>query len=124
MSEKIRTFETGSIRDDDSGKIDYTETIPWRAIRRYWAYMTEKKAKYGGWNFKKGIPIESYEQSMLRHVQEYMENKYEWGNFELDQDKLCAIMFNIFWIMFEEGRPENQTTVEEYIEEQKAKRKS
>jgi hypothetical protein len=37
--------------------------------------MTSKKKKYGAGNFKRGINIESYEQSLLRHVQKYMENK-------------------------------------------------
>ena len=44
--------------------------------------MTGKKSRYGAGNFKKGIPIESYEQSLVRHIQKYLENKYENGNQE------------------------------------------
>lgn len=99
-----RKFETGAIRDDDSSKEDYIETISWTAFKRYAQYMTGKKKRYGAGNFKKGIPIESYEQSLLRHVQKYLENKYENGVIETDEDHLSAIAFNIFGIMHEEER--------------------
>jgi len=101
---KHRTFKSGAIRDTEDGKEDYTETISWTAFKRYAQYMTGKKAKYGGGNFKKGIDIDAYERSMLRHVQKYMENKYEGGTTETDQDHLSAILFNIFGIMHEEER--------------------
>ena len=66
--------------------------------------MTGKKKKYGQGNFKKGIDIDSYEQSLLRHVQKYLENKYEDGDVEVEEDHLAAMVFNIFGIMHEEGR--------------------
>jgi len=66
--------------------------------------MTEKKSKYGSGNFKKGIPIESYEKSLVRHLHKYMVNKYEGGDLELDQDHLSAMVFNIFGIIHEEER--------------------
>lgn len=103
---KITKFETGAIRDAQEGKEDYVETISYRAFKRYAQYMTGKKAKYGAGNFKKGIPIENYEQSMMRHVQKYFENKYEDGVMEKDDDHLAAIVFNIFGIMHEETRNE------------------
>jgi|SRR6056297_1582541 len=99
-----RKFKTGAIRDDDSDKEDYTETISWTAFKRYAQYMTGKKKKYGSGNFKKGIDIDSYEQSLLRHVQKYMENKYEDGQVEREEDHLSAMVFNIFGIMHEEER--------------------
>lgn len=99
---KITKWVTGAIRDSQEGKEDYTETISWTAFKRYAIYMTGKKSKYGSGNFHKGIPIESYEQSMLRHVQKYMANKYEHGDVETDQDHLSAILFNAFGIIHEE----------------------
>jgi hypothetical protein len=105
---QIRKFTTGAIRDLDDTKEDYIETIPWRAFKRYAQYMTGKKKKYGAGNFKKGIPIESYEQSLVRHLQKYLENKYEGGTVEKEEDHLSAMMFNIFGIMFEECRPTNK----------------
>lgn len=100
----IREFSTGAIRDNDDTKEDYIETISWSAFKRYAQYMTGKKSKYGQGNFKKGIPIESYEQSLVRHIQKYMANKYEGGDVEKDEDHLSAILFNVFGIMHEELR--------------------
>lgn len=102
--QKITTFKSGAIRDSQDGKEDYTETLSWTAFKRYAQYMTSKKEKYGVGNFKKGIPIENYEQSLVRHIQKYMENKYEGGIIETDQDHLSAIVFNVFGIMHEEER--------------------
>lgn len=101
---KHRTFKSGAIRDTEDNKEDYSETISWTAFKRYANYMTEKKAKYGSGNFKKGMDIDAYERSLLRHVQKYMENKYEGGLIETDQDHLSAMVFNIFGIMHEEER--------------------
>ena len=100
----VRKFSTGAIRDNEDGKEDYSETISWTAFKRYAEYMTGKKKKYGSGNFKKGIPIESYEQSLLRHISKYMINKYEGGDLETDQDHLSAMVFNIFGIMHEEDK--------------------
>lgn len=97
-----RLFKTGAMRDKDDTKEDYIETISWSAFKRYAQYMTGKKARYGQGNFKKGIPIESYEQSLVRHLQKYLTNKYEGGTDEPNEDHLAAILFNTFGIMHEE----------------------
>lgn len=99
---EMRKFTTGAIRDDDTSKEDYIETISWTAMKHYAKYMTGKKKKYGAGNFKKGIPIESYEQSLVRHLQKYLANKYENGTDEKDEDHLSAMLFNIFGIIHEE----------------------
>lgn len=105
---KHRTFKSGAIRDVEDQKEDYIETISWTAFKRYAQYMTGKKAKYGAGNFKKGIDVESYERSLLRHVQKYLENKYEGGVVEVGEDHLAAMVFNIFGIMHEEGRAKKE----------------
>ena len=97
-------FKSGAVRDIELGKEDYTETISWTAFKRYAQYMTSKKSRYGSGNFKKGIPIESYERSLIRHLQKYMANKYEGGDVEKSEDHLAAIVFNVFGIMHEEAR--------------------
>lgn len=105
---KITTFATGAIRDDQEGKEDYIETISWTAFRRYAQYMTGKKKKYGQGNFKKGIPVESYEQSLARHLVKYLSNTYEFGGLEEEEDHLSAMVFNIFGIMHEQARQVEQ----------------
>lgn len=103
-NKQMRKFTTGAVRDDDAHKEDYIETISWTAMKRYAQFMTSKKSKYGTGNFKKGIPIESYEQSLLRHIQKYLSNKHEGGQEEVEEDHLCAILFNAFGIIHEEER--------------------
>lgn len=98
----VTEFDTGAIRDAQDGKPDFIETLSYSALRRYIGYMTEKKKKYGAGNFKKGIPIESYEKSLMRHIDKYMRNKYENGDDEKAEDHLSAMVFNILGIMHEE----------------------
>ena len=100
---------TGAVRDSQEGKEDYIETISWTAMKRHAKYMTGKKKKYGTGNFKKGIPIESYEMSLVRHLQKYLENKYEGGIIETDEDHVAAMRFNIDGIMHEEERLKKQS---------------
>lgn len=100
----ITKFDTGAIRDTQDGKESYVETISWLAFKRYAQYMTGKKKKYGSGNFKKGIPIDNYEESLVRHIQKYLANKYEGGDVEVNEDHLSAIVFNCFGIMHEESR--------------------
>ena len=107
QEKSMRTFPSGSVRDDDTGKPDFIETISWTAFNRYANYMTDKKKKYGEGNFKKGIPISSYEQSLLRHIDKYLRNKYEGASDETDCDHLSAMIFNVFGIMHEEERGKN-----------------
>lgn len=100
----VTHFPTGAIRDIQDGKESYVETISWTAFRRYAEYMTGKKKKYGSGNFKKGIPPESYEESLVRHLVKYMSNTHEFGGLEEKEDHLSAMVFNIFGLMHEEAR--------------------
>ena len=98
----MRKFKSGAVRDDATGKEDYIETFSWTAQKRFAGYMTDKKTKYGEGNFKKGIPTESYEKSLVRHLQKYLANKYESGTDEIDEDHLSAMRFNIDGLMHNE----------------------
>lgn len=100
--DEIRKFEGGAIRDSERGKEDYIETISWIAFRRYAQYMTKCKERYGSGNFKKHIPIDAYERSLVRHLQKYLANKYEEQDLEKESDHLCGMLFNIFGILHEE----------------------
>ncbi len=102
-----RQFKTGAVRDSEEGKVDFIETISWTAFNRYAQYMTGKKSKYGDGNFKKGMDIESYERSLMRHIDKYLRNRYEGGADEPDEDHLSAAVFNLFGILHEEGTDDN-----------------
>ncbi len=105
---EVTTFASGAIRDKQEGKEDYVETLSWTALKKYAQYMTGKKVRYGAGNFKKGIPIENYEQSLVRHLQTYFENKYEEGTKEVGDHHLCGVIFNAFGILHEEGMAEKR----------------
>lgn len=107
---KLTTFKTGAVREDKEGKPDFVETISFTALHRYAQYMTAKQAQYGKGNFKKGIPIESYEKSLMRHIDKYFRNKYENGSDEPNEDHLAAIVFNALGIMHEEEHAKNPRT--------------
>lgn len=105
--EEIRKFESGAVRDSEAKKEDYIETISWTAFKRYAEFMTGKKNRYGSGNFKKGIPIDAYERSLIRHITKYLINKFENGSLEKEEDHLCSMLFNIFGIIHEEERLKN-----------------
>lgn len=107
MKKALTQFPSGAVRDAQDDKESYVETTSWIAFRRYSQYMTGKKERYGQGNFKKGIPAESYEESLIRHLTKYLINKYEGGSLEPNEDHLAAIVFNTFGLMHEETRHEN-----------------
>jgi hypothetical protein len=98
----MRKFNTGSVRDSDEGKEDYIESISWLTLKRYAQYMKRQEKKYGRGNWLKGIPKESYEQSLLRHIQKYISNKYYGTKVEPDVDHLAASLFNLQGLIHEE----------------------
>lgn len=98
---KITTFSSGAIRDTQDGKEDYIESISWLTLKRYAVYMTKMSTKYGRGNWIKGIPIENYEKSLLRHIQKYISNKYYNTVDEPDIDHLSAALFNLQGLIHE-----------------------
>jgi len=103
MTKKTQ-FPSGAVRDSQEGKEQYVESISWTALRRYAQYMTSTASRYGAGNWRKGIPIESYEDSAMRHIQKYLVNKYEGGSLEPEVDHLAAVLFNVLGIMHEQER--------------------
>jgi len=99
----IPEFSTGAKRDSE-GKEDYVETQSFLAERRYAQYMTSKQSTYGRGNWRLGIPIESYEKSLKRHINKYFANKYDNAGLEPDEDHLSAIIFNVMGIIHEEEK--------------------
>ena len=93
--DEVRTFESGAIRDSLEGKESYVESISWLTMKRYAQYMTKAASKYGRGNWIKGIPAESYEDSLIRHIQKYLSNKYYGTEVEPEVDHLSAALFNL-----------------------------
>lgn len=101
-----RIFKTGAIRDNDAGKEDYINSVSFLALKRYAKYQNEacERRGYPKDNWRKGIPIEEYEKSMMRHLQKYFSNKYEGTNIEPEIDHLMAAWFNLQGIAHEEEK--------------------
>ena len=104
MQQEQRVFNTGAIRDQDTNKPDFVESVSWLTLGRYAMYMKGMEAKYGRGNWKKGIPIEEYEKSLMRHLHKYLANKYDGASLELEIDHLAAAMFNLMGLMHEEEK--------------------
>lgn len=106
MENKSRSFNTGAIRNNDINKENYLGSTSWLALKRYSLFQTNacKKHKYPGDNWKKGIPIEEYEKSLIRHLQKYFANKYDGADDEPYDDHLSAAWFNLQGIIHEEEK--------------------
>lgn len=103
-TDKLTVFSTGAKRDVSENKEDYIESISWIALKRYADYMKSNENRYGRGNWLKGIPQESYERSLMRHLQKYLANKYNDGKFEPDVDHLAAALFNLQGLMHEQEK--------------------
>ncbi|MEK6882812.1 MAG: dATP/dGTP diphosphohydrolase domain-containing protein [Nanoarchaeota archaeon] len=99
-----RKFNTGAVRDSDEGKENYIGAISFTALKRYVHFQTEAAKKYPDGNWRKGIPLEEFEKSLMRHLQKYFSNKYDGTSIEPDVDHLSAAWFNLQGIIHEEEK--------------------
>ena len=105
----MRVFETGATRGSDRGKLQYTQFLSPRVLRRYAEYLQEHSIgadgqRRTGDTWKKGMPQAEYLASMLRHVMELWEWETEgWlpDETKVREDLLCAIMFNAMGMLYE-----------------------
>jgi len=72
----MREFETGATRDTDQGKIHYKGFLSPLALKVFGEYMESHRVQADGSirdpdNWKKGIPLDAYEDSLIRHVMEF-----------------------------------------------------
>lgn len=114
----MRTFKTGATRDDDFGKLEYSNYIHPLCDFSYARYMKTKQiidGEYREWdNRQKGIPKDSLLASLVRHTEILKllykwyevyelengeivvnpENIQEWSNRKTIENELNAIRFN------------------------------
>jgi len=106
----MRTFETGATRDNVEGKLSYMRALSPAVLKRYVEYLAQHRKQADRQmrafdNWKKGIPQETYMDSLLRHTFD------AWRMFvgclpgaaprDLE-DLLCAVIFNASGMLFEE----------------------
>jgi hypothetical protein len=112
-TETVRVFPTGATRGGSAGKHEYARFLDPMVIREFGAYMTRHRVQPDGStrapdNWKKGIPIASYMDSLWRHLMDLWElHTYGSGvdhvtGRPLDLvETLCAILFNGFGYLYE-----------------------
>lgn len=98
---KIRTFDSGSKRDDDSNKplVNHLDAY----VRLRFGYrLREGATKYDKGNWRKLQPVETCLESLHRHLALYELNMQ--NEVEQDEDHLVACLFNIMLIMKQEEK--------------------
>lgn len=110
---EVRTFETGATRDTDEGKLAFEGFLSPRVLLRFAEYMHEHRIQSDGGlrdadNWQKGIPVDAYMDSLLRHIMDLW--LHHRGDGELARedvgDALCACLFNVQGLLFEATRRE------------------
>jgi hypothetical protein len=102
----VRTFDSGATRDTAEGKISYARHLSSSVVARYCVYMNANRFQGDGTvrdpdNWKKGIPVDEYMESMWRHFHDV------WTVWENEDDEadietmLCALKFNVDGMLHE-----------------------
>jgi hypothetical protein len=89
-------FSTGAVRDMPEGK-GRCDLLPPAAILRLARHFETGAVKYGERNWEKGIPINSFIDSAIRHILKYMDGQD-------DEDHLVAAAWNLMCAMEMEER--------------------
>lgn len=109
----VREFGTGANRDLVQDKLDYRGFISPKALRRFAAYMNKNRRLADGSlrasdNWKQGIPIPVYVESMLRHSIEFWElvedglfSKTDEAALSEADEAVCGLFFNVMGYLHE-----------------------
>lgn len=122
----MRQFETGATRDTNTDKLDYKGFLSMIAINQFAEYMHKNRKQADGSmrgsdNWKLGIPISAYEESLTRHVFEWL-TALENGDRDKAYEIAPAIFFNLQGFMHEEGKLRNTFDIRGEIEEEVGKK--
>ena len=69
-----RDFGTGAVRDMAQGKGRF-DLIPWQTIRALAIHYEKGCKKYGDRNWEKGIPVNSFLDSAVRHLAQVIDGR-------------------------------------------------
>jgi len=103
--QKMRKFKTEAFRDNDKSKLNIIGSLSPLVLRRFCKFMHDHNIKAGKLirdeaNWKKGMPKQSYMESLGRHFLDtwILHEGYEKGNIE---ELLCADIFNTMGYLHE-----------------------
>ena len=100
----MRQFDTGATRDTAEDKPSYRGFLSPQVLERFGEYMLKNQVQADGKlrdpdNWKKGMPLEVYLDSLLRHVMDvwlmHDEEHALLGGKEVMEEALCACLFNV-----------------------------
>lgn len=109
----VRQFSTGATRDLVEDKLDLRGFISPKALRRFAAYMNKNRrlpdgSLRGSDNWKMGIPIPVYIESLIRHSIEFWELVEDGLLVSQDDavlreadEAVCGLMFNVLGYLHE-----------------------
>jgi len=105
----IRKFESGATRDTSQGKLDYEAFLSPLVLQRYAEYLNKHRLQSDGTlrdgdNWQKGIPIETYMKSKMRHSIDTWLMHRGFPTHATNEDieeSLCAELFNTMGMLFE-----------------------
>lgn len=108
MEDFKRTFASGATRDSNTNKLAYDQGLSVQVLQSYMEYLgRHRKMKDGSlrdWNnWKAGIPIAAYRESLLRHCIDAVRRS---KGLPVPEDAslndlLCAVIFNAGGWLFE-----------------------
>lgn len=121
MAKKIRQFDTGATRNDDSKKNDYEGFFDPLVIEEFGNYMTKHRVQAdetlrSSDNWQKGIPRHVYMKSLWRHFLDLWKLHRGHRVFSVEDghevtfaEACCAIMFNVMgylheWLVYKEAK--------------------
>jgi hypothetical protein len=107
----MRAFDTGATRSSAEGKPDYSGYLSPLAIEGFGRYMLKHQKQADGQyrssnNWKKGMPMKAFVQSMWRHfhafwkfVDYWLDDKRDFPTV-FDEDDIDAIREDLYGLMF------------------------
>ena len=116
---EIRKFDSGATRSGDKNKYDPEGFISPLVIERFCEFMHMHRHQKDGQlrdsdNWQRGIPIVSYIKSLIRHVKDvwlihrgFFPVDRDTGKTVVEEDALCAIIFNASGMLHEKLKQRN-----------------
>lgn len=110
----VRTFETGATRDTDENKLDFEAFLSPAVLVRFAQHLHKHRKQSdgnlrAGDNWQKGMDQSVYMKSMHRHFMDVWCHHRGLSHLAVEDKEtaLCALMFNVMGMLFEELRNED-----------------
>lgn len=117
----MRTFKSGATRNNDDSKIDYEGFLNPLVVEAFGEYMHTHRIQADGSlrdsdNWQKGIPKDAYMKSMWRHFFDVWKIHRGYKTYSVEdnheltrKEALCALLFNVQGMLYEELKNDNKT---------------